>query len=111
MSCQQQVPSSTKGRFARFATTARPMLVCLLILFLIVGFGVHTSASLPNRAIMVVDDAARIYYAPPYFEQHGKRKPVGAREVSYGEIKGQGYKPDFECREGEYFIDRRDRSF
>jgi hypothetical protein len=58
-----------------------------------------------NHAIIVVDDAARTYYAAPYFQQRGKKKPIGAREARYGEIKGEGYSPDRDCREGEYFFD------
>ena len=62
-----------------------------------------TIEPMPPHAKVVVDDATRTYFAPPYFSDTRIDRPSGARVVTAREARDRKYTPDSGCRNKGYF--------
>ncbi len=74
-------------------------------LVLVVGLGVTTIRTLPDYAVVLVDDNKKTYAAPHCYLETGRRIPAGARFIPYSEITGQGYEPEDLCVNRGYLVD------
>lgn len=74
------------------------------VLLLLWAFVVELSQPIPDYAHVMVDDRAKIYYAPMYFYDNDVDGWQKLRLTTAGEAKNLGYEPDPKCRAGGYFI-------
>ncbi len=100
-----------------------------LVLLVAVGYAMRVSYSMPDHAVLFLDDAKKLYLSPPCLVKNvisqgdpalvsaRKNKDVEAaldviehfvgtenlRPVPWAQIKGTGYKPDPDCRDQSGF--------
>jgi hypothetical protein len=77
-------------------------IVGLLIIICFFGFFISSSESMPDNAMVFIDDANGTYIAPPYLIDNDISSD-GMRLVSAGQARNQKYKPDPKCRDQGYF--------
>jgi hypothetical protein len=71
-----------------------------LVFFLaVIGFGISSTRSMPEYAYVLVDDAKRVYIAPPCVSDHAGLRPLTAREAY--DLK---YTPEDQCRNDGGFV-------
>ena len=78
-------------------------------LFVAVGVTqcIEVSKSMPDNAVVFVDDQQKLYHSPVHFRDDKVDKPSDLRESRAVEAKEQKYKPDPTCRDREYFSHER----
>lgn len=85
------------------ALTGSTIIAGILVVILLVGLSIGSSRTMPENAIVLVDDEARTYFAPPCVAKQGNLRVVTAAEVH-----DLGYSPDRDCvNEGGFMQDGR----
>jgi len=75
----------------------------VLVAVLLIGLSIGSSRTMPEHAIVLADDRARTYIAPPCVGEQGELRVATASEV-----RGLAYSPDRDCaNEGGFVQDDR----
>jgi len=75
-----------------------------IAILLMLSLGIKTTSTMPENAIIVVNDSTNIYAPPHCYKETGRKAPINIRLARFEEIKGKGYEPDPICRDQGYFI-------
>ena len=68
---------------------------------------IEVSKSMPDNAVVLVDDQLKIYHSPMHFKDDKVDVPPNLRSIVASEAKSLEFKPDPSCRNREYFSHER----
>lgn len=68
---------------------------------------IEVSESMPDNAIVYVDDELKVYHSPIHFTDDKIEPPSKLRRTTAVEAKSEKYKGDQTCRDREYFSRKR----
>jgi hypothetical protein len=76
----------------------------IILLPLIIGLAISTTQTVPDHALLYVDDVTKTYIAPPWFIENKKLHYLHLRLVPAKEAHRLKYSPDAKCRDSDGFI-------
>ena len=76
----------------------------VILSILILGLSITNTKTVPDHAILYVNDVTKIYIAPPCIDEINKLNYLHLRPVTAKEAHRLKYNPDAKCRDSSGFI-------